>query len=117
LSREPNGRRVGSNTPKRLVLHFVRDVGAADLNKAWDEGFEANAKAQLPALKQRVETLKRWMATFTHKPGGGTQVNVGGAAKGTIEGDDFARSFLSIWLGTKPPNAGLKAGLLGGPCP
>jgi len=116
---------LGSNTPKRLVLHFVRDVGAADLNKAWDEGFEANAKAQFPALKQRVENLKSSMAdmktgeqlTFTHKPGGGIQVDVGGAAKGTIEGDDFARAFLSIWLGTKPPNANLKAGLLGGPCP
>jgi hypothetical protein len=116
---------LGSNTPKRLVLHFVRDVGAADLNKAWDEGFAANAKAQLPALKPRVETLKSSMAdmktgeevTFTHKPGGGIQVDVGGAAKGTIEGDDFARAFLSIWLGTKPPNTNLKAGLLGGPCP
>jgi hypothetical protein len=115
---------LGSNTPKQLVLHFVRDVGAADLNKAWDEGFEANAKAQLPALKQRVETLKSSMAdmktgeevSFTHKPGGGIQVDVGGAAKGTIEGDDFATAFLSIWLGTKPPNANLKAGLLGGPC-
>jgi Chalcone isomerase-like len=116
---------LGSNTPKQLFLHFVRDVGAADLNKAWDEGFEANAKGQLPALKPRVETLKSSMAdmktgeqvTFTHKPGAGIQVDVGGAAKGTIEGDDFARAFLSIWLGTKPPNAALKAGLLGGPCP
>lgn len=116
---------LGSNTPKQLFLHFVRDVGAADLNKAWDEGFAANAKAQLPALKPRVETLKSSMAdmktgeevTFTHKPGGGIQVDVGGAAKGTIEGDDFARAFLSIWLGTKPPNTNLKAGLLGGPCP
>jgi hypothetical protein len=115
---------LGSSTPKQLVLHFVRDVGAADLNKAWEEGFEANAKAQLPALRQRLETLKSWMAdmkngqrlTFTHAPGKGIQVDVGGAAKGTIEGDDFARAFLSIWLGPHPPNAGLKAGLLGGAC-
>jgi len=34
----------------------------------------------------------------------------------TIKGDDFARAFLSIWLGTHPPNAGLKTGLLGGAC-
>lgn len=77
-----------------------------------------------PALKQRIETLKSWMAdmktgerlTFTHKPGGGDQVEIGESAKGMIEGDEFARAFLSIWLGTHPPNAGLKAGLLGGAC-
>ncbi len=115
---------LASNTPKQLVLHFVRNVGASDLTKAWEEGFEANAKAQLPVLQRRVDTLKSWMAdmkkgerlTFTHKPGGGVQVDVGGTAKGTIEGDDFARAFLSIWLGPHPPNTGLKAGLLGGAC-
>jgi hypothetical protein len=115
---------LASNSPTLLVLHFVRNVGASDLTKAWEEGFEANAKAQLPALQQRVDTLKSWMAdmkkgerlTFMHKPGGGIQVDVGGTAKGTIEGDDFARPFLSIWLGPQPPNAGLKAGLLGGAC-
>ena len=32
--------------------------------------------------------------TFTHKPGGGIHVDVGGATKGTIKGDDFARAFL-----------------------
>lgn len=100
-------------------------MGASDLNDAWDEGFAANAKSQLPALEKRVETLKGWMSdmkkgerlTFTHVPGRGIQVNVGGVEKGTIEGDDFATAFLSIWLGAHPPNPNLKAGLLGGACP
>ena len=50
----------------------------------------------------RVDTLKSWMAdmktgerlTFTHKPGSGIQVDIGGATKGTIKGADFARAFL-----------------------
>src|SRR5262245_24114799 len=115
---------LGSNAPKELILHFLRDVGAADLNKAWEEGFENNAKAQLPALKERIEMLKSWMAdmktgqqlTFIHKPGAGMQVEVNGTVKGTITGDDFAKAFLSIWLGAHPPNPGLKTGLLGGAC-
>jgi hypothetical protein len=115
---------LGASTPKRLVLHFVRDVGAADLNKAWEEGFASNAKEQLPALKERIGTLKGWMAdmrsgqrlTFTHLPGAGIQVDVNGAVKGVVKGDDFARAFLSIWLGAHPPNSGLKVGLLGGAC-
>jgi Chalcone isomerase-like len=115
---------LGTSAPKQLILHFVRNVDRSELNKAWDEGFEANASGQLPALKARLDKLKSFMAdmksgerlTFTHKPGAGVRVDVGGAVKGTVEGDDFAKTFLSIWLGSHPPNVNLKAGLLGGPC-
>ena|SRR5262245_47601633 len=113
-----------SNTPKQLILHFVRDVESADLKKAWEEGFMDSAKEQVPALKTRIEKLTGWMVdmksgqqlTFTYKSGAGIEVDVNGAVRGTIEGDDFARAFLAIWLGAKPPNPGLKAGLLGGAC-
>src|SRR5262245_47162232 len=115
---------LAANTPKQLVLHFVRDVDSKDLKEAWEEGFENNAKAQLPALKECIAKLQAWMVdmksgqklTFTHKPGAGIEVDINGTVKGTIEGDDFAKAFLAIWLGAKPPNAGIKEGLLGGTC-
>ncbi len=113
-----------AKTPKQLVLGFVRDVDAGDLNDAWEEGFESNAKEQLPALQERIEKLKTWMAdmktgqrlTFTSMPGAGIKLDVNGKVAGRIEGDDFSKAFLSIWLGEHPPNPGLKAGLLGGRC-
>jgi hypothetical protein len=113
-----------ANAPKRLVLHFVRDVGGDDLSKGWDEGFEKNAGSQLAALKPRIESFKAMMTDaekgdtlgMQHKPGAGVEVTVKGASKGTIKGDDFARALFAIWLGAKPPNADLKSGLLGGPC-
>ncbi|MGC1954684.1 MAG: chalcone isomerase family protein [Gammaproteobacteria bacterium] len=113
-----------STAPKEIMLHFVRDVSRSDLNKGWDEGFEKNAKDELPALKERVEAFKGLMAdmktgqqlSFLHKPGEGVQVDVDGTVKGTIEGDDFARALFSVWLGSSPPNPELKAGLLGGEC-
>lgn len=115
---------LSASTPKQLVLQFVRDVGGSDLAKAWDEGFAANAKDQVPALRSRIDRLKASVGdmkngqrlTFTHRPTAGIQVDVNDAARGIIEGDDFARAFFSIWLGAHPPNASLKAGLLGGPC-
>ena len=111
---------LGSNTPKELILHFLRDASAADLNKAWDEGFDKQAGQ----FKEPLGTLKGWMAdmktgqrlTFVHKPGAGITVDVNGAVKGTIKGDDFAKAFFSILLGPNPPNPGLKTGLLGGAC-
>ena len=33
--------------PYQFIMQFVRDVGADDLRKGWDEGFEKNSKAQL----------------------------------------------------------------------
>jgi hypothetical protein len=116
---------LASSTPSELILQFVRNVGADDIRKGWSEGFEKNAKDQLPALKERIAELNGWMAdvksgerlTFIRKPGAGLQVDVKGAMKGTIKGDDFAKAFLSIWLGADPPNPELKVGLLGGACP
>lgn len=111
---------LGSSSPKQLVLQFLRNVSAAELNKAWDEGFDK----RLAPFRDYLETLKGWMAdmktgqrlTFVHRPGMGLEVDVNGAAKGTIKGDDFAKAFFSIWLGANTPNPGLKSGLLGGPC-
>jgi hypothetical protein len=115
---------LAANTPSQLILQFVRNVAADDLRKGWSEGFEKNSKDQLPALKDRIATLNSWMAdvktgerlTFTRKPGAGLQVDVNAATRGLIKGDDFAKAFLAIWLGADPPNAEIKAGLLGGAC-
>jgi len=112
------------NAPAELILHFVRDVGAGDIAKSWNEGFENNAKADLHVLKDRIAMLDGWMTDvksgqrmiFSFKPGTGVQVSVNGVAKGTIKGDDFAKALLSIWLGPEPPNPEIKAGLLGGAC-
>ncbi len=111
---------LGSTQTKRLVLKFVREVEKEKITEAWTEGFQRNAADKLPALQDRVNTLNSWMTGmavgdsmhFTYVQGKGIEVTVKGASKGTIPGDDFARAFLSIWLG-KPPNKGLKAGLLG----
>jgi len=122
-SSDPNAL-LGSNSPYELILHFVRNVDAGDITKAWSEGFERNSNEQLPALKDRIATLNGWMSDvktgqrliFTFKPDTGVQVNVNGTVKGTIVGDDFGKALLSIWLGATPPNPEIKGGLLGGAC-
>jgi hypothetical protein len=122
-SREPNAL-IGSDGPQELILHFVRSVGVEDLRKAWTEGFERVTKDPSDSLQKRIATLNSWMSDmksgerlmFIRKPHEGVQVTVNGAVKGTIEGDDFSRAFISIWLGATPPNPELKSGLLGGEC-
>jgi hypothetical protein len=113
---------LASPAARRIVLHFVRNVSRDQIVGAWNEGFEKNAGASLPAIRTRIETLDGLMSdlatgdvlAFTAIPGKGVVVDLRGRTMGTIEGDDFARALLSIWLGPSPPNAALKAGLLGG---
>ncbi|MBS0388174.1 MAG: chalcone isomerase family protein [Proteobacteria bacterium] len=115
---------IAAGTPVELTLHFVRNVSVDELTNAWKEGFSRNAGGRVPALSERIARLNSWMTsikagqhlTFIRRPGAGIEVDVNGTVRGTIEGDDFANAFLSIWLGAEPPNPELKSGLLGGAC-
>jgi hypothetical protein len=114
---------VGSPQVKVLTLKFVRDVDREDILKAWHDGFRGNATAAapLPKIQDRMNQLDSWMRdfskgdtlTFTFVPGQGVHVDINGARAGTIAGDDFSASLLSIWLGPNPPTGDLKRGLLG----
>jgi len=109
---------------KRLVLHFVRDVDSGDITEAFSSGFRSAAGSDYSSMSSSIRRLNRWVTDisegdvmqFTYVPGTGLNVVVNGRNKGTIEGDDFARVFFNIWLGSNPPNSGLKTGLLGGSC-
>jgi len=111
-----------SETKKRLVLHFVRDVDGSDIQDAWTEGFEHQGHSS--SFGAEIRRLNGWMSdmadgdvmTFTYEPGTGLTVRVRGQRKGTIAGAEFAHGFFRIWLGSHPPNGGLKVGLLGGHC-
>ncbi len=115
---------VASDTAKRLVLRFVRDVSRDQLVEAMTDGFRSNAGAALGALEERLDRLNAALTAmangqsvaFTYVPGAGLGIAIGDRARATIAGADFARVFFSIWLGPHPPNASLKRGLLGGHC-
>ncbi len=116
---------IASPGPMKLVLHFVRNVGARDIRDAFADGFKAEGGGRVPAaLASRVAMLAGWVQdmrsgepmTFVRIPGRGVEVDLGEQAVGTVPGEDFAQALFAIWLGDHPPNAELKTGLLGGGC-
>jgi hypothetical protein len=115
---------LAADQPWKLILSFVRGVGASDMRDAFDEGFAKTAGDKAAALEDRIKTLKDAMTdydeghilAFAYDPTSGTQVDINGKAGPLIPGGDFAASLLAIWIGKDPPNPDIKTGLLGGKC-
>jgi hypothetical protein len=111
--------------PKRVQIHMLRDVGADQFIDALAEGIKANhSESEAKALEPRVKELGATMAEIKEAKkgmtialdwnGSATQVMVDGKAIGRpIDGEDFYRALLRIWLGDKPVQDDLKKALLG----
>ena len=111
---------------KRIAIHMLRDVGADQFISALAEGIAENhGAAEAKALEPRVARLAAILAdvklarkgmaiALDWLPGEGTRVAIEGKPAGKpIEGEDFYRALLRIWLGDKPVQADLKKALLG----
>ena len=72
--------------------------------------------AVLTALMDEIKEAKTGLAIdLDWLPGAGTQVTIGGQARGKpIPGEDFFRALLRIWVGDNPVSSDLKKSLLGG---
>jgi hypothetical protein len=115
-----------SSGSKRVAIHMLRDVGADTFTEALADGIRANhSDAEAQALEPRVKQLgaviaeikeaKKGMAIALDWNGKATQVVINGKPAGQpIDGEDFYRALLRIWIGEKPVQDDLKKALLGG---
>jgi hypothetical protein len=97
---------------KQIVLKFVRDLSADQIQGAFREVLTANPqKTELfvnyfGEITTRQEVVLRWA------PGGTLEVNVAGLGKPPIEDKAFASSVFGIWLGDKPIQDDIKRALV-----
>lgn len=114
-----------AQTPRRVQLSMLRNVGADDLVGALVEGMTANNSApEMAAVKPQTDQLVSIMKSIGEaKTGdvvaldfadGETRVGHNGKVIGTIAGAAFNDALLKIWLGDKPVQADLKKAMLGG---
>ena len=112
--------------PKRIEIRMLLDVEAKEFTKAIHVGIGRNCgEAERAALKDRVDALERAVDAIgqLHKgdliildylPARGLVLTVNGTAQGEpLGGDDLYGGVLKIFLGDKPVDKKLKAGLLG----
>jgi long-chain acyl-CoA synthetase len=117
---------IGSTQPRRARLVMKRDLGAATVWDAFDEGIQANSSpAELAAIAvELAEIEKLFMALGEVKegdvididflPGGDIVVTYQQQPKGTIQSANLQKALLKIWLGQHPVQNDLKAALLKG---
>jgi hypothetical protein len=118
---------IGAPGAKRVLIHMLRDVDAAQFVDALKDGMKDNlSEAEMKRLEPQISELSGTMGqiktaktgmriTLDWLPGKGTQVVVEGKPAGAaIQGEDFYRGLLRIWLGESPVQADLKKALLGG---
>ena len=124
---ERNADPIAQGGAKRVAIHMLRDVDADTFAKALVDGMRPNHDAatmqglaarigQLNAIMAQMKEAKKGMVILLDwLPGTGTQVTIDGKVAGKpIEGEDFYRALLRIWLGEKPVQDDLKKALLGG---
>jgi hypothetical protein len=112
--------------PKRLQMVMLHDAPAAEFVKAFNKGVARNATAQeLPRLEGRMERFAALVAALgtvregdvvnlDFEPGRGLALIVNGKLPvELIAGEDFYAALLRAFIGDKPYDKKLKAGLLG----
>ncbi len=112
--------------PKRLQLRMLYDVPAKEFTKAFRKGLERNAAAEeLPALRERMQQFealvdavgtvrKGDVVNLDFEPGVGTAFRLNGTLRGeAIAGEDFYAAMLRSFVGDRPYDRELRAGLLG----
>ncbi len=112
---------------KRVELHVVADEASSErfLN-GLRKGIEKNcSEAEMAALRERVDAFVKAfdpiktarngdVIAFDWLPGLGTRISMNGKELARIEGEDFYRALLSVWMGEHPVTDSLKKELLGG---
>jgi len=106
-----------------ILMHFTyHEVSNEKITDGWTDGLKANLTAQrMQDIKPRLDRFNSLFRTVVkgdviridYLPGTGTQVRINNELRGSVEGNDFFRDLLRIWLGAHPVSKTLKHDLLG----
>lgn len=112
---------------KRIEVVPLLELSASLFNDPLVKGMKKNMPpAEFEAMQPRIRTFsdnilaigdlkKGSRIALEWLPGRGTRITIDGHESGeTVEGEDFFRSLLSIWLGARPTQEDLKEHLLAG---
>ena len=122
-AKEDDAKKVlAADEPRRMVMHWVRNVDKAAICDGWTEGLAANTPGAAEEVKQNFTALCGLMQeaktgdrfSFTYLPGTGTQVAINDQVKGTLGAKPFADALFACWIGAHPgPGDAFREALMG----
>lgn len=117
---------LAQSGPKRLQMKMILDVETKEFIKAFDVSLNRNnTEAERNAMKDRVAQFNRTLeqigkvrkgdvVDLDFIPGKGLILSVNGTPRGRpVAGEDLYAGLLKVFLGDRPVDQKLKAGLLG----
>ena len=101
---------LASDRPRRYVSHFVRDVSAKKIRKAWGKALLENTPSASEEVRREFRILYGWVPdmkagqeiVFSYRPGFGSVVEIGGRVAGKLAGKAVADAYFAMALGPKP---------------
>ena len=106
-----------------VLMHFVyKEVSKDKIIDGWNDGLRENlSSSEFQALSGKLEKFNTLFKAvrkgdtirIDYNPAIGTEVRINDEWRGSIEGNDFFRALLKIWIGEHPVSSSLKNGMLG----
>lgn len=108
---------VAATTPKVIDMHFLMSVDKSNLKEGWETGFKNNAgdykfRDDLNKFMSFIPNAKKGTRVYLTIHNDKVDVQVDGGPVNTVEGADFAKTMLKIYI-MKLDDTKLKNGLLG----
>lgn len=114
---------LSDDGPASVVMHILYNkISKEKITGGWDDGLIANlTSADMRAIKPRLDKFNQLFKAvqegddirIDYIPGKGTEVRISGEWRGVVEGNDFFRALLKVWLGSSPVSSSLKNDMLG----
>jgi hypothetical protein len=109
--------------PAVVDMHIVySEIGKDKIIDGWNDGLQANiGREELELLGPSLEEFNKLFKSvhkgdvirIAYLPDKGTEVRINGEWRGMVEGNDFFRALLKVWLGSRPISKSLKQEMLG----
>lgn len=123
-AKSPDELAITSDTgPATVDMHITySEISKKKITGGWEDGLKANIdREQLEALRPRLDQFNKLFKAvhkgdvirISYLPDTGTEVRINGEWRGVVEGNDFFRALLKVWLGSRPISNSLKKDMLG----
>lgn len=114
---------LSDDGPASVSMNIIySEISKKKITDGWIDGLDDNTtSSERKAIQPRLEAFNKLFTAMQkgdvlridYTPARGTEVRLNGEWRGSVEGNDFFRALLKVWLGSDPVSKSLKQAMLG----